>query len=440
MFFSKLIERVVKKRINNHMDVNRLHIGNQFGYKLHHSTETMMLGLVNDVLLGFDDDQCTVMLFLDLSAAFDTIDIDRLLDILENEIGITGIALSWFRSFLTGRTQKVRINGEFSKILEVLFGVPQGSVLGPLLFNIYVRGQPKIFQACQFQSSAFADDSNGSKTFSLQFQFNILTNEIPKVMAEISHWMNIMFMKINPDKTEIVLFHPKSLQGRVVIKGIFVGGQCIRFSTEVKNVGVVLDEHLNLKKHINKIVSHGYKLLKDIGRVRNMLTETHTEMLVHAVIASRLDYCNSLFFNMSKDNLNKFQKMQNAAARIVKKKRKRDSISETLVELHWLRVESRIMFKMILLVYKAIHGLCSDNLRITYKQYNCRPDDLLKLEVKNVKTEYGRRTFDYAGPRLWNALPLEVRLVETIEVFKNKLKTILFTDTEGLKRRAFPYN
>ena len=197
---------------------------------------------------------------------------------------------------------------------------------------------------------------------------------------------------------------------------------------------------MNLKKHVNKIVSHGYKLLKDIGRVRNILTEKHTEMLVHAVIASRLDYCNSLFFNMSKDNLFKFQKMQNAAARLVKRKRKRDSISETLVELHWLKVESRIMFKMILLVFKAIHGLSSDNLRISYKQYNCRPEDFLKLEARNVKTKYGRRTFEYAGPRLWNALPLEVRLVENIDVFKSKLKTILFTDSEGLKRRAFPYN
>ena len=107
VFFSKITERVVKKRINCHMSLNGLHIRNQFGYKEFYSTETMMVGLTNDVLLGFDEDQCTVMLFLDLSAAFDTIDIEMLLDILEHEIGITGVALQWFRSFLSGRTQKV---------------------------------------------------------------------------------------------------------------------------------------------------------------------------------------------------------------------------------------------------------------------------------------------------------------------------------------------
>ena len=128
-----------------------------------------------------------MMMFLDLSAAFDTIDITRLLEILNKEIGISGAALKWFEAFLTGRTQKVRVKGEFSKVLEVLFGAPQGSVLGPPLFNIYVRGQPRIFQACSFRSTAFADDSNGSKTFSLQFQFNILKHDIPKCMEEISH-------------------------------------------------------------------------------------------------------------------------------------------------------------------------------------------------------------------------------------------------------------
>ena len=399
-----------------------------------------MLGLTNDVLLGFDNDQCTVMLFLDLSAAFDTIDIEKLLEILSDEIGVTGVALQWFRSFLTGRTQKVRIGGEFSKIMEVLFGAPQGSVLGPPLFNIYVRGQPLVFKACSFSSCSFADDSNGSRKFSLQFQFNILTNDIPNCMAEISHWMNLMFLKINPDKTEIILFHPKVLQERVLIKGTFVGDQCIRFSSAVKNVGVWLDEQLNLKKHVNTIISHCYKLLKDIGRVRNIISNEDTEMLVHAVISSRIDYCNSLFFNMPKENVFKLQKVQNAAARLVRRKRKREPISATLVELHWLNVESRIIFKMILIVFKAVRGLCSENLKISYKQYNCRPNDFLMLETRSVRTVYGTRTFEYAGPRLWNALPLEMRTLESIDTFKKQLKTLLFKDVDGVKQRAFKYN
>ena len=169
------------------------------------------------------------------------------------------------------------------------------------------------------------------------------------------------------------------------------------------------------------------------------MTKKHTEMLVHAGAASRLDYCNSLFFNMSKENMYKLQKVQNAAARLVYRKKKSESVTHILNELHWLPVESRIIFKLILIVFKVIHGLCSKNLSVTYKGYNCQPDDYLLLETIAVKTKHGERTFDYAGPRLWNALPLNIRVEEKIESFKTKVKTHLFTGTDEFKGRAFKY-
>ena len=145
--------------------------------------------------------------------------------------------------------------------------------------------------------------------------------------------------------------------------------------------------------------------------------------------------------NMSQSNIYKLQKVQNAAARLVVRKRKRESVSKDLKELHWLAVESRVIFKILLLVYKCVNGKCSEKLvsKLTFKRYNCRPGDFLQLETTKVSTKYGRRTFGYTGPRLWNALPLDVRTIDSIDTFKKKLKTILFKDTEGLKRQAFPY-
>ena len=182
-------------------------------------------------------------------------------------------------------------------------------------------------------------------------------------------------------------------------------------------------------------------MLKDIGKIRNVISNKHTEMLVHAVISSRLDYCNSMFFNMSRSNLYKLQKVQNAAARLIVRKRKRESISSTLRELHWLEVESRIMFKILLLVYKCIHGMCSANLseKLKYKKHFCRPEDFLQLETRKVATKYGKRTFEYAGPRLWNALPLSTRTEEDIAKFKSQIKTILLTDATQFKKKAFMY-
>ena len=164
-------------------------------------------------------------------------------------------------------------------------------------------------------------------------------------------------------------------------------------------------------------------------------------MLVHSVISSKLDYCNSLLINTSRANLFKLQKVQNAAARLVVRGRKRDRISKVLSDLHWLKVEPRIIFKIQLLTYKRIKGLCSRNLKIEYKAYNnCRPQDYLLLETRAAKTKYGKRTFDYAAPRLWNALPLEVRMEENIDKFKGQIKIILFEGADKLKRLAPMYN
>ena len=303
-----------------------------------------------------------------------------------------------------------------------------------------MRSQPKVFRKCGFKTSSFADDSNGMKTFSITFQYNILKNDVAECIDNIVYWMNTHFLKINPDKTELILLHPKSLQKEVIIGGTIIEQQCVRFSDEVKNVGVWLDKNLKMDKHVNHIVSHCYKLLKDIGRIRNVLSKKHTEMLVHAVISSRLDYCNSLFYNMSKSNLYKLQKVQNAAARLIVRKNKRHSVTNIMKELHWLKIESRIIFKILLLVYKCVLGKCSNNLKIKYKSHNCRPNDYLLLETKRVNTKYGRRTFDYAGPKLWNALPLHVRVEENINSFKRQVKTIPFNDTHDFKCRAFKYD
>ena len=439
VFFSKLIERVAGHRLDEHMHRNNLHEASAYAYKQYHNTETMMVGITDEVLRGFDQNKATIVIFLDLSAAFDTIDIEKVLQIMHDEIGVGGTALEWFRSFLSGRTQKVKINGEYSESLEVPCGAPQGSVLGPKIFNINVRSQPLVFTFCLFTTSSFADDSNGRKQFALTFQFQILKNDVPNCMNHIVNWSNAHFMKINPDKTELLLLRPASLNSEVLINGVFFGDQCIRFSPKVKNVGVILDQNLTMDQHVNGLVSHCYKTLKDIGRIKKYLQKHQLEQLVHSV-TSRLDSCNSILVNCGSHNIYKLQKVQNTAARLILSKRRRDSATAALRELHWLNIESRITFKILLLVHKVVRRKCPENLTLNYKTFNGRSDDLLKLEEPVFKTKYGKRLFVYNGPRLWNALPTELRMEEDTEKYKKGLKTLLFDGHEDLKRNAFKYN
>ena len=258
-------------------------------------------------------------------------------------------------------------------------------------------------------------------------------------MHQIVRWSHAHFMKINPDKTELLLLYPPSLNREVLIKGILFEDQCIRFSEFVKNVGVWIDKNLNLSQHVNNIVSHCYKILKDIARIKKNLERNHVENLVHAVITSRLDYCNCLLMNISKENLYKLQKVQNSAARLVLGLRRRQSARAALRELHWLNVEARIIFKVLLLVFKVIKGQCSDNLTFQFKAFNGRPSDFLLLKTPNFNTKYGKRIFEYNGSRLWNALPVDIRMVEDVGTFKTKIKTLLFDGCEDLKNRAFKY-
>ena len=173
---------------------------------------------------------------------------------------------------------------------------------------------------------------------------------------------------------------------------------------------------------------------------RSPSKKDHLAQLVHSVITSRLDYCNSLFQNINRANLYKLQKVQNAAARLVLGKRRRDSARAALRELHWLNVDSRIVFKTILIVFKAVKGMCSENIKFTYKSFNGRPEDILLLQTPTFNTQtYGRRIFEYNGSRLWNALPHEMRVEEDVGKFKRELKTLLFNGTDELKKRAFRY-
>ena len=140
------------------MVANKLAIPNQFGYKKSHSTETLLIKVVNDILIATDKKSATVLMLLDLSAAFDTVDHNKMCSILKNEIGISGVALQWFSSFLKYRTHKVKVGNSFSEEIILEFGVPQGSVLGPVLFNIYIRSFYNCISGTGFCVKGFADD------------------------------------------------------------------------------------------------------------------------------------------------------------------------------------------------------------------------------------------------------------------------------------------
>ena len=370
------------------MEINNLHIPQQFGYKKGHSTEHVILEIVDEVLIGFDKGTATLVTLLDLSAAFDTVDLEKLIQILKNHMHTNGTALKWFQSFLFGRHQKVKIGSTTSNLQETKYGVPQGSVLGPVLFNIYIRNLPSFIKSFGFDTSNYADDTNTRLKFTLQFQYPNIYERLPLLLKNLESWMNEHFLKLNPDKTEIILFTPDSPLKLIGLVNHYTGH--IRFKNSVKLLGVNLDDTLTLEPQVNSVVSNCYFYLRDIGKLKHMLSSNDLLTLTHSVISSKLDYCNVILFGLNTNLMYKLQKVQNAAARLIRKLPKRKPVNKVIEELHWLKVESRCVYKILLIVHKRFNGACPSFLCNILEI-----SDHVSKELKctHYKTKYGERAF-----------------------------------------------
>ena len=368
-------------------------------------------------------------MFLDLSAAFDTVDQQKLLEILHDDIGIRGVALKWFESFLCGRTQKVKIGDEYSSDIELEFGVTQGSILGPKLFNIYTRPFPAKLEVLSVSVEGYADDNQLLKQFNLVFQFEVLGEGIEQTFRVIEQWMRENFLKLNCGKTKIMIVAPESIKQEIVINGTFLNGQCIRFVDSAKNLGVYLDSILSLDVQVQKVVASCFSTIRLLSRIKCFLTSEHLQWLVCALILGRIDYCNVLYFGLKADTIRKLQSVQNSAARLACKVNGFDKVrsDDLFHKLHWLKVKDRISFKVLTIVHKCVYGKAPVDLK---KLISLSPSHRTKkLVVRDFNGVMGKRAFSVCGPRLWNALPKDLRVMDDLDDFKKKLKTYLFTSS-----------
>ena len=313
VFIGKLIERVVQRRLNEHLITNNLVSEKNYAYEKSHSTELLLLKVVDDLYKAFDNNLPSVVVLLDLSAAFDTVDHAKLLHILKYEIGIDGTALKWFESFLVGRTQTVKIGDDYSEVLELLYGVAQGSVLGPPLFKIYIRSLYKYVEPTKFTIEGFADDHQLIKQFLISVQQKALGEDIQNLLSHIAVWMNEYFLCLNQGKTKILVIAPPSIQLEVMIHGVFIQNVCIRFVKSAKNLGVILDDELSFECQINKVVKGCYATIKKLSQVKGFLTHEELKQLVSADIFSQIDYCNALYYGINANFIVKLQRVQNCA-------------------------------------------------------------------------------------------------------------------------------
>ena len=244
--------------------------------------------------------------------------------------------------------------------------------------------------------------------------------------------MSKNLLKLNQGKTELVVISSK-FRNRPNLEYVRVGDEFIAPNLSVRNLGVIMDNCFCMEQHVKKICSEANYHLRNISKIRKYLTQDSAQILIHAFISSKLDYCNSLLYGIPKYLVCRLQRVQNTAARIVTLTRKYDSITPILFKLHsvWLPVHSRIILKLLLLVYKALNGKAPSYISSLLSHRKCSRSllssgqELLTVPLAKPKT-YGDRAFSIAAPRKWNNLPLTTRKSPSIAIFKRHLKTYFF--------------
>lgn len=428
-FLSKVLEKAVAEQLSHHLQRHKLFEPLQSAYRPLHSTETALVRVHDDICRAIGERKVVLLVMLDLSAAFDTVKHDLLLDILHN-LGIRDTALQWFQSYLHNRDQAVKVHDTISDSRPLVWGVPQGSVLGPILFNLYSSSLGRLLRNRMVGYHLYADDSQIYVTVSPD-QVSSAATQMEECIRLVSVWMSQHHLKMNNSKTEFLVLSSKHIARQFPPPAIDISGHSVTPSGSARNIGVIMDSRLSMEAHVANICRSAYFQLHCIAKVKKFLDPNSLECIIHAFVTTRLDHCNAILCGVNKSLKQKLQRVQNSAARLLTNTRKREHITPILRMLHWLPIERRIQFKVCVLTYKCIHGLAPPYLCDMIIPYtptcSLRTAGQSLLCVPFTASDTVRNSaFSFVGPTLFNTLPCVIRQSESLETFKRQLKTHLF--------------
>lgn len=417
--YEKLMECEVKDQLQKYIDSNEILAIEQSGFRKLHSCETALNLVISDWKYLRDDGNTTIVIFLDLKRAFETLDRERLINKLQ-AYGLEGAELQWFSSYLDQRTQKTKVAEVFSSSMLNNLGVPQGSVLGPLLFILYINDFGSVLKYCSCKF--FADDTS---IYISGKNINEILWKLNSDLKNVSNWLNINKLKINVEKTVYMVIKNKLSDNNET--NVIINNTKLKQVSETKYLGIIIDDKLDFKKNLEYVIKKMSKKINFLARISNQLPQITRTKIYTSIVASHIEFCSSILFLSNETELNKIQLLQNRGMRILLGCNKYTSIKSMLDCLFWMTIKQRVYFNTIVLIYKIIKNLLPNYLtnKINYVKdghnHNLRNGEHFKLKYFNKKRN--ENNLYYKGLNIYNKLPTDIKSAKNLNDFKRSLST-----------------
>ena len=423
--FSKILEKIVAKQIKAYLVSNNLMDKYQSAYREQHSTITALTEITDHIYKSLDNSDITLLVLLDYSKAFDCANHKLILAKLKS-LGFKNGALKWISSYLSNRSQQVVTDNGESTWIELLNGVPQGSILGPLLFTILVSDISKELRFCKYH--LYADDTQLYISGKVKDIFSIIKN-INSDLLRISEFSNNNCLKLNEGKSVFIILgsrHNLDKLGELTLPPIIINNKAIKRETTVKNLGILFDETMSWTDEINKCISNGYLKIKQAYRYKNFLSKPSKKLLVQSYILSQFTYNSIILQNITKVQMDKIQKFQNTCVRFILNLKKFDHITEGYISLGLLRMNQLREVQALSLMHKIINiraplYLTEKIFRQGQHHYHLTRSRF-NIRTSRFKTNYGRNCFFNKIGSRYNQITNLLNLPNSVSNYTFKLK------------------